>query len=485
MTPFPRVGGRNVSACAAALIAALGVLGFSTDATSAQREGRTNSLSALNRSLGEISDRVSAAVVQVQTQGYGPLLGGDDSVSAALLAPLRGSGSGVIVDPTGYIVTNAHVVEGARSVRVVLPLPDRAEGDWRSILKPRGRRIAAAIVGVDRETDLALLKIEGTDLPYLELGDSDNVRQGQLVLAFGSPLGLENSVTLGVVSSVARQLRPEDPMIYIQTDAPINPGNSGGPLVDAEGRVIGINTLILSQSGGSEGIGFTAPSNIVRYIVDQLRKNGHVHRGHIGVVGQTVTPALAEGLGLAQEWGVILSDVEPRGPADVSGLKPGDLIFSLDGKTMENARQFQVNLYRKPVGSLVELDILRGSEKLTRSVTVLERSDDPERFADFVSRETNLVPELGVFAVTVDGLIRRLMPPLRRLEGVLVTSRAFGAEGRGFALYPGDVIYSLNQTPTPNLKALRQSLASVKPSDVAVLQVERRGRLLFVTLEME
>jgi serine protease Do len=274
-------------------------------------------------------------------------------------------------------------------------------------------------------------------------------------------------------------------MIYIQTDAPINPGNSGGPLVDAEGRVIGINTLILSQSGGSEGIGFAAPSNIVRYVVDELRKNGHVHRGQIGVVGQTVTPALAEGLGLPQDWGVILSDVEPRGPADVSGLRPGDLVLSLDGKTMENARQFQVNLYRKPVGSLVELEFLRGPEKLTRRVTVLGRSDDPERFADFVSRETNLVPELGVFAVTVDGLIRRLLPPLRKLEGVLVTSRAIGAEGRGFALYPGDVIYSLNQTPTPNLEALRQSLAGVEPSNVAVLQIERRGRLVFVTLEME
>jgi serine protease Do len=485
MTASRRDGGRNISARAAGLTATLALLVFHPQAMSPQRESGTNSLRTLNRSLGEISDRVSASVVQVQTLGYGPLAGDDDSVPAALLAPLRGSGSGVIVDPAGYIVTNAHVVEGARSVRVVLALPDRAEGEWHSILKPRGRRIPARILGVDRETDLALLKIEASDLPSLELGDSDTVRQGQIVLAFGSPLGLENSVTLGVISSVARQLRPEDPMIYIQTDAPINPGNSGGPLVDAEGRVIGINTLILSQSGGSEGIGFAAPSNIVRYVVDELRKNGHVHRGQIGVVGQTVTPALAEGLGLPQDWGVILSDVEPRGPADVSGLRPGDLVLSLDGKTMENARQFQVNLYRKPVGSLVELEFLRGPEKLTRRVTVLGRSDDPERFADFVSRETNLVPELGVFAVTVDGLIRRLLPPLRKLEGVLVTSRAIGAEGRGFALYPGDVIYSLNQTPTPNLEALRQSLAGVEPSNVAVLQIERRGRLVFVTLEME
>ena len=164
-------------------------------------------------------------------------------------------------------------------------------------MRPPGRTLDATIVGIDRETDLAVLKVDAKGLPALPLGDSDHLRQGNLVLAFGSPLGLENSVTLGVVSAVGRQRAPEDPMVYVQTDAPINPGNSGGPLVDTSGRVIGINTHILSQSGGSEGIGFAVPSNIVRTVFEQLRTTGRVRRGTLGVLTQTITPVMAQGLG--------------------------------------------------------------------------------------------------------------------------------------------------------------------------------------------
>ena len=165
-----------------------------------------------------------------------------------------------------------------------------------------------------------------------------------------SPLGLGDSVTLGVVSAAARQLRPDDPMIYIQTDASINPGNSGGALVDVQGQVVGISTFILSQSGGSEGLGFAAPSNIVRAVYEQIRTDGRVHRGVIGVRAQTITPELAHGLALAQDWGVVLGDVFPGGPADHAGLKVGDIVLTLEGKSMENGRQFQVNLYRRAVG---------------------------------------------------------------------------------------------------------------------------------------
>src|SRR6185503_10080895 len=180
------------------------------------------------------------------------------------------------------------------------------------------KRLDAKIVGIDRESDLAVIRIEKTDLPHLRFGDSEELRQGQLVLAFGNPLGLANSVTMGVVSSIARQLKPDDPMIYIQTDAPINPGNSGGPLLDTEGRVVGINTFILSQSGGSEGIGFAIPSSIVHTVVEQIRKDGHVHRGQIGIRAQSITPSLAAGLGLKRDWGVFLGDVDPEGPADAA-----------------------------------------------------------------------------------------------------------------------------------------------------------------------
>jgi serine protease Do len=195
------------------------------------------------------------------------------------------------------------------------------------------------------------------------------------VLAFGSPFGLHNSVSLGVVSAVARQLEPESPMIYVQTDASINPGSSGGPLVDVSGRIVGINTLIVSQAGGNEGLGFAAPSNIVRTVYEQIKKNGRVRRGDIGVRAQTVTAVMALGLKLERDHGAILSDIMPGSPAARVGLKPGDLVLTLDGKPMDNGRQFLVGLYRHMVGDVVSLEILRDGRVLETSVAVSERQD--------------------------------------------------------------------------------------------------------------
>jgi serine protease Do len=224
-----------------------------------------------------LSETVGPAVVQIIATGYTPLQQGD-APGTGLLTRRSGVGSGVIMDPDGYIITNLHVIEGAGRIRVRLPIPVDEAQPGQSILKPEGKIVGAQIVGVDRETDLAVLKVQERNLPALDLADSDEVRTGQLVFAFGSPMGLDNSVTMGIVSAVARQLRPEDPMIYIQTDATINPGNSGGPLVNAEGKIVGINTLILSLSGGSEGIGFAAPSNIVRNVFQQIKLSGYVRQ---------------------------------------------------------------------------------------------------------------------------------------------------------------------------------------------------------------
>ena len=287
--------------------------------------------------------------------------------------------------------------------------------------------VGAQIVGTDLETDLAVLRIQETNLPFLVLGDSDGLRTGQVVMAFGSPLGLENSVTLGVVSAVARQLRPEDPMIYLQTDASINPGNSGGPLVDTDGRVVGINTLILSQSGGSEGIGFAAPSNIVRNVYEQIRATGKVRRGELGVNAQTITPSMALALGLARDWGVVFGDVTPGGPAAAAGLQVGDIIVSLDGKVMENARQFQVNLYRRAVGETVRLEVLRGASPLTFFAAVTERPTDPDRFQRLVRPGEHLIRELGILGLNLDRDVAALLPPLRRAVGVLVASTVAGS----------------------------------------------------------
>ena len=249
-----------------------GVLGFAgclllvpvgTTSSLAQSSPESEpALARLSNSFEALSQRVSPAVVQILATGYRSAVASSES---SLLSRQRSGGSGVILDREGYIVTNAHVVEGASRVQVLLARSLRGTPEGTSILKARGEMVEAEVVGIDRETDLAVLRIAERDLPFVELGDSDEVRQGQLVLAFGSPFGLENSVTLGVVSAVARQFQPEDPMVYIQTDAPINPGNSGGPLVNAKGEEVGINTFIFSQSGGNEAYVSSTLCQTIRY----------------------------------------------------------------------------------------------------------------------------------------------------------------------------------------------------------------------------
>src|SRR5262245_13491797 len=447
---------------------------------SAQSTGSQVGLENLSASFQALAEKVSPAVVQVLTMGY-------DASQEGLgtLTPRRAGGSGVILNADGYIVTNAHVVAGAQNVQVRLGLPQDQKEELRSILKPRGNLIPATIVGIDRETDVAVLKVDYRGLPALELGDSENLHQGQLVLAFGNPLGLENSVSMGIVSSVARQLRPEDPMIYIQTDAPINPGSSGGPLVDSRGRVIGINTFILPQSGGNEGLGFAAPSNIVRNVFDQIRKEGRVRRGYIGVEAQTVTPALAAGLRLPAGARVVLNDVLAAAPADRGGLKIGDVILRMSGKNMENARQFRVNVYQRAIGDTITLETLRGSEKFTREVVVGERPDDPERFLQMVKPETNLVGKLGILGLDLDQKILEMLPAMRKPAGVLVAGRVAGSPQPEEGLLPGDLIISLNGEAVSNLAGLRESVAKLKSGDAVVFQIQRLERLTFVAFNLD
>ncbi|MCA1583690.1 MAG: trypsin-like peptidase domain-containing protein [Acidobacteria bacterium] len=452
-------------------------------AQSAATVGReAPTLGGLSRALEGLAERVSPSVVQVIVLGYG-LPDGVDAGSGALLERRRSTGSGVIVNSGGYIVTSHHVVAGARRVRVVLPVV-RDSRTGRSIVRPRGRSVDATIVGVDEETDLAVIRVAETGLPALTFGDSDALRPGQIVCAFGSPLGLENSVSMGVVSAVGRQLEADDPMVYIQTDAPINPGNSGGPLVDTEGRLIGINTLILSTGGGNEGLGFAAPSNIVQSVFEQIRGSGRVRRGTIGVYAQTISPLLVQTLKLPQEAGVILGDVLPGSTAEAAGLRVGDIIVSLDGKPMENGRQFDVNLYRRAAGDVANLDVLRGKERLKIPVAVAERADDPFRFADLVSPERNVIERLGVLALDMTETLADALGGVRLKGGVLVAARAVNAAAE-YGLEPGDVIFSVNATPVRALDELRSMIGRLPTNAACTLQIQREGQLLFLSFEIE
>ncbi len=458
---------------------------FGQDHAAAARRAPVQSLASLSDSLEGLTAQVRSSVVQVFSTGYAAPDDSDSDKGSSLLAREHSTGSGVIVDPDGYVVTNAHVVRGAQRIQVRLPAVRQETPGHHSILRPEGQMLEAKLLGMDRETDVALLKIDVGSLPALPIGDSDSLRQGQVVLAFGNPMGLEGSVSMGVVSSVARQIRPDDNMIYIQTDAPINPGNSGGPLVDTNGRVMGINTFILSQSGGSEGLGFAIPSNIVRSVYDQLRKEGHVHRGMIGLYAQTITPSLVKGLQLQRDWGVLVSDVLPGGPADTAGVKIGDIVLSLNGKAMENARQLDVNVYREAMHEKVRLELLRGTQRVSAEVPVIDVPGDPERFADMVTPAKNLVQRLGVLGIGIDKEIAAMVPDLRNPYGVIVAAGRAIDVSSGTGLKPGDVIYSVDGQPIRTVVDLRQKLEPMKTGDTPVLQIERSGHMMFVTAEVQ
>lgn len=439
---------------------------------------QTVSLRDLSASFETLSQRVRPAVVQVFTSAYAPLSEEPEGGNASLLNRQRGTGSGVILSADGFVITNFHVVEGGRTVKVRL---QGAAQRATSILAPAGATLPAKLIGVDRETDLALLKIEATGLPHLALSNSDHLRQGQIVLAFGNPLGLESSVSMGIVSSVARQLKPDDPVVYVQTDAPINPGNSGGPLVNDQGEVVGINTFILSQSGGSEGIGFAVPSNIVRNVFSQLQAQGHVRRGQIGIYAQNVNATMAAALGLPQTSGVIVSDVAPDGPAEAAGVKVGDIVVALNGRPIENSRQLHVRIYAQVLKEKLSLEVLRDGKKITLEVPVVERVDDPLRFLQMADPVKNVVPKLGILAIALDEKIASMIEGVRYDYGLLVAARSNDAAAAG--LEAGDVIYSINRTPVVSLKSLQAELDRLKPGAPLVLQIQRGPRLMYLTIE--
>src|SRR3984957_15170664 len=300
-------------------------------AQAAQSAHSSDALHQLNDSVEALVQRVSPSVVQILVSGFSSTQDTEQGQMSVVIGKQRSIGSGVIVDPEGYIVTNAHVVKGAEKIEVIVPPAPTAQNAPDTNPPNREQTFDARIVGVARQLDLAVIKIEAHKLPAIPLRKAVLPKQGEMVFAFGSPEGLRNSVTMGVVSAVARQPDPDSPLVYVQTDTPINPGNSGGPLVDADGELVGINTFILSSSGGNQGLGFAIPAGVVAFAYPQLIKYGHIHEPEIGAILQTITPELASGLHLSRDYGVIVSDVVPGGPAEQAGMKIPDIIVSVGG----------------------------------------------------------------------------------------------------------------------------------------------------------
>ncbi len=443
----------------------------------------SDSLHQFNSSVRALVKRVTPSVVQLQVTGYGPVEGSRRTTSL-VLGRQESIGSGVIIDPDGYIVTNAHVIRGAQRVQVNIPAAANDESPDQSLVSGRGRTLEARIVGSDSEIDLALLKIEAKGLRALPLSDYNNLRQGDVVFAFGSPEGLKNSVTMGVVSAAARQPDPDNSMVFVQSDAPINPGSSGGALVNVDGELVGINTFILTQGGGNEGLGFAIPSAIVAFAYPQLRRYGHVHRGETGIAVQAITPVLAAGLKLPIDWGVIIADVAPGSPAASAGLKTEDIITSIDGRPVDNLPSLGTRLFMRAGGERIKLGVLRGSEKLSFEVLVVELTHDFDRLAAVIDPVKGLVAKLGVVAVEIEPRIATSLSGLRITSGVIVAAKA-AASVVDVSLATGDVIHAINGAPVETIEGLRSALDRLSPNSAVVLQVEREGRLMFIAFKLD
>jgi serine protease Do len=378
-------------------------------------------------------------------------------------------GSGFIISDDGYIVTNNHVVEGADSVLV--RLSDRREYD-------------AAVVGTDPRSDLALLRIEATDLPVLTLGKAGELEVGEWVLAIGSPFGLDYSVTAGIVSAKGRSLpteRNENYVPFIQTDVAINPGNSGGPLFNLDGEVVGVNSQIFTRSGGSIGLSFAIPASVVVNVVEQLKENGRVTRGWFGVTIQDVDKNLAESFGLDRPHGALIAQVAPNGPADKAGLEPGDVIISFDGAEVLTSADLPhvVGLIKPGTEVSVELVRNRQSQTLTVEVGGLEADDS---YA--LNRQKGQAGYGGRLGLVVEETPREALERWGINGGVMVREVVPGAVAAQAGILPGDVITLVGSTSITSVQAFGNAVARLKGGSSVPLRLIRRGSPLFIGLKL-
>jgi len=374
----------------------------------------------------------------------------------------RGQGSGFIVSADGVILTNAHVVADATDINV--KLTDKREFD-------------AKVLGLDRRTDIAVLKIEAKDLPTVRIGDAEHLKVGEWVAAIGSPFGFENTVTSGIVSAKARSLPDENFVPFIQTDVAVNPGNSGGPLFNLNGEVVGINSQIFSRTGGYMGLSFAIPIDVAMKIKDELVQHGKVTRGRIGVQIQEVNQALANSFGLPKTQGALISGVEPGSPADKAGLKSGDVVLGVNGKEVTQLGQLSGEIAGMKPGSSAKLDVWRNGARTNVDVKV-GQLEEPQNVAA-AGAGAQGEPKLGL-------TVRELAPEERaqiKSEGGLVVQTATGVAARA-GIQPGDVILAFNDTPLKSVDQLKSLVQKTPKSKTVALLVQRDEARIYVPLQV-
>jgi len=374
--------------------------------------------------------------------------------------PARGEGSGFIVTPDGYILTNAHVVRGASEV--VVKMTDR-------------REYPAKVIGQDTRTDVAVIKIDAKNLPTVKIGDPSRMKPGQWVIAIGSPFGFENSVTAGIISATARTLPDDRYVPFIQTDVPVNPGNSGGPLFNMDGEVVGINSQIYSQTGGYMGLSFAIPIDVANNVREQLVKSGKVSRGRIGISIQDVTSQLADSFGLDRPRGALVGSVENGGPADKGGVKAGDIIVRVDGKLIERDSEVPSLISGIKPGSDTQIEVWRDRSVKKLTVRVAELKEDGEKAAQAGGGEASGAAALGLS-------VRPLTPEERRgvkSDGTLVVEDVEGPAAAA-GVQPGDIILGVNGTPVRSVADLQA--AAKKSGKTVALLIQRGEAQIFIPL---
>lgn len=435
-----------------------------------------------SKAFSDIASSVSPAVVNISTTKVvrREIMPFFEDPFSDLLNPFRdfrmpkkwkeqSLGSGAIVSPDGYIITNNHVVEQADEIKVTLL-------DKRSF--------KAKIIGADSKTDVAVIKVDAKDLPTIQWGDSDKLKVGEFVLAIGNPFGLHHTVTMGIISAVGRaNVGIADYEDFIQTDAAINPGNSGGPLVNIKGELIGVNTAIFSKSGGYQGIGFAVPSNMVRSVMDQLERKGKVTRGWLGVTIQELTPELSQKFGLKITKGALVGDIAKGSPAEKAGIKRGDILLEFNGKKVKDVGNLRNMVAQSKVDSEVSLTVLRGDKEYLFKVVIAELPKDIAEMVPGGALEDSAIDGLdGLNVIDLTKEITRQLGLHKDEKGVVVVKVEPGSAAEEAGIRKGDVIQEIDRKKIEGLNNYNKIVSGIKSGDTVLLFINRGGKKFYVTI---